>query len=110
MKETVAQEALRLLSAVPKNKWITNNFTNKEDKCCAIGHYVRLTSNNPNDYSLSNCTDTPSSMSELRIISEQYLVDYTIATVNNRQINRYQQKTPKDRVIACLKDMVKAGL
>ena len=108
MKETVAQEALRLLSAVPKNKWITDVLTNEVDKCCAIGHYTRLKSSNHNNYSPTNCSDW-SIPSSLRVVSKLYLVDYTIATVNNRSVDKYQQKTPKGRVIACLKDMIKAG-
>ncbi len=115
--ETVPQEALRLLSEIPEKEFIVNEFTNGENKCCAIGHYERLKSENPDDYSLNNCADiyTQSHGRKLRDITGEYIrqkydIHGTIAFVNNSDdVNGYNQKTPKARVIALLKDMVKDG-
>lgn len=117
-KETVAQKALRLLSTVPKSKFITSNFTDEKGKCCAVGHYQRL-QNNKNDYSKVNCSDGVGFLNDgcdLRIKSKKFLAEKynllgpSIATVNNETtVNGYTQKTIKARVIRLLKDMVKAG-
>ena len=50
MEKTLAQEALELLSSVPAEDFIRGSFTNEIDKCCAIGHYHRLKSNDPTNY------------------------------------------------------------
>jgi hypothetical protein len=55
--ETLAQKALRLISSVPQDEFMPYDFTNGENKCCVVGHYMRLTSNNPTDYSKQNCDD-----------------------------------------------------
>lgn len=114
VKETLGQKALRLLSDVPSKDFITYNFTDCIGKCCAIGHYQRLTSKDPTNYEASNCHD--SHVSELRALSRQFISDEykiysTIAHVNNRKgINGYNQAKVKDRVIALLTDMVEKGL
>lgn len=119
-KETVAQKAFRLLSAVPANEFITGDFTDGKGKCCSTGHYMRLISKNPNNYSIQNCKDGIGiwNCSTLRIKSIEFLNPFAspgpmwganIATVNNKRIFKYKQKKIKSRVIALLKDMVRAG-
>ncbi len=113
-EETIAQKALRLLSEVPKDDFITGEFTDKNGKCCAIGHYVRLTSDNPSDFSNDNCHDMWNS--DIRLLSrdfcfETYKLEITIAGVNNEDThNGYNEDNPKDRVIHLLTDMVAEGL
>lgn len=112
-EETVAQKALRLLNGVPESQFIMGKFTDREGKCCAIGHYKRLTSNNPKDYSSLNCHDDfESDLREktIQFIQEKHGLTKSIADVNNQQdINGYTQKTIKKRVVALLKQMVKEG-
>lgn len=114
-KETIAQEALRLLSTVPEDKWTTFSYTDLKEKCCAIGHYNRLKSKNQNDYSSRNCSDD-CGPDTLRQKSAEFLkavhnAEYgDLATVNNTtNINGYKQESIKERVINCLADMVKSG-
>ena len=115
MKETIAQEALRLLEPIKSTKFITDKFTNDVDCCCAIGHYARLRSGNPDDYSLYNCSDRWRNgrlrTESAKYISSQKLSPFnkSIAHVNSTPIGKYQQKTPKARSIALLKDMIKEG-
>ncbi len=118
--ETTAQKALRLLSEVPKEQFIVDDFTDNIGKCCAIGHYQRLTSKNPNDYSRENCDDSYIEIedSPIRTISEKFLLKYgmgysylSIANINNKpNINGYTEPEIKDRVIHLLEDMVAEGL
>ncbi len=111
--ETVAQKALRLLSPIPHTQFISNDFTDGKNKCCVIGHYMRLTSDNPNDYSFGNCSD--GFESDLRTESVKFLGSMLIdiSNVNNNlfsyQTHKYIQKRCKSRVIAFLKDMIKGG-
>lgn len=115
---TPSQKALKLLSQVPSKEFIIGRFTDEVGKCCAIGHLQRLTSANPNDYKTSNCFDKADSYSlKVRVLCQHYLeekhkTEYKdLSSINNgEKVNGYTQKTPKARVIAVLKDMVKEGL
>lgn len=130
---TVAQKAKELLIGIPKEQWIIGSFTNGIDKCCAIGHYQRLTSGYCTNYSFDNCSDynpytsfNPDKESVLRIISIRYfrevhnIENMSIACVNNNgdgiSNDRYKlhklgyiEDNPKDRVMHLLDDMIKAG-
>lgn len=114
-KETLAQKALRLLSEIPADKFITGDFSDGKGNCCALGHYKRLTSNNPDDYSKENCNDLTSRESKLRVLSSQFLYKKhelvaDLADVNNTEkVNGYVEADIKERVIHCLTDMVKEG-
>ncbi len=112
---TIAQHALQLLEPIPKENWQTFEYTNNEGACCLLGHYNRLTSGNPNDYSDENCWDGKGDK-ELRSATKKFLINtYQInfvdgADVNNQNnINGYIEDNPKDRCIHLLQDMVKAG-
>lgn len=113
--QTLAQQARDLLEPVSEEQWIKGKFTNGENKCCAIGHLNRLTSENPDDYSVANCTlhEKPEDSFTNILIkrSSEFLNIYTfdIAAVNNGLISTYSQSTPKERTMALLTDMVEAG-
>lgn len=116
-KETVAQEALRLLTPIPKEDFITGLFTDGGGRCCAIGHIKRLQSDNPSDYSSDNCSDAFTADIAIRTASTKYLKEVhnanwlvSIASVNNNNdINGYTEPVIKDRVIHLLNDMIAAG-
>lgn len=120
--EQVAQQALNLVKDIPEQNWITGDFTDEISKCCLHGHLTRLTSNNPNDYKYSNCSDdglneshlskllrknARAFMKEESIKSSIYIA--TSAGVNNGNVEHYNEPTPKQRSIALLNDMIKAG-
>lgn len=111
--ETTAQEALRLLKPVPSKQWCITKFVIPEKKqCCALGHWHRL-KNNKGSFQFQGWQVNEG---DLRYISERFIREKygkwdSIASVNNRpETNNYKQKSIKARVIALLKDMVKAGL
>lgn len=124
-KETIAQEALRLLKPIPPSKWLTRKFSDEKGKCCALGHYNRLHSKYKNNFKHSNCCDHFGHLelrnASMRFLTETYKVeDKDIVTVNDfggiRSYAKlgavkpvYNQKTIKGRVISLLTDMVKAG-
>ncbi len=125
--ETIAQEALRLLKDIPEEEWITDYFTNLKSKCCVIGHYTRLNSENPNDYLVTNCNDRFSG--KLRKYTTRFMKENKrfyrgndISDINNGELislqieskelksnETYKKVGPKQRVILFLEWMVKEG-
>lgn len=99
-------EAIELLTTIPEEDFIMEFYTNNVDKCCAVGHLVRLTSKDPTDYSTENCV--PSGEGEHRIginILRRHVfeeIKSSIGAVNNRETSMYTQETPKQRVLAML--------
>jgi hypothetical protein len=110
-----ATEAKELLKDIPEEQWMTGAWTNYKNKCCAIGHLVRLKSDNPMDYDLSNC----------EIVNNREVEDFAIrvstapdasgnftslSDVNDRPSLKYAEYyTPKQRVLAFLDDLIEAG-
>src|SRR5690606_26729794 len=77
----VLLEAHHLLSGVPEGDWIQGRFTDGVGKCCVIGHYTRLTSTNPSDYSAFNCSD----FGRMKLRNAyRMLAGFDLAGVNNR--------------------------
>lgn len=119
-KETVAQEALRLLKDIPSNEFLFGRYSDGHRRCCSVGHYIRLKSLDPTNYSIENCNDSLNDNSplenplELRLRSRHFLLSKKesgdIASVNNcDKIFPYNEPEIKDRVIHLLEDMVEAG-
>jgi len=114
---TIAQQALEMLNTLTPDELITHKYTNKVDKCCIMGHWLRIHSDDPKDYSIENCCRERYNMSTLRGVSVQYFINvfkipgryYDISTINNQPTKYYPQDTPYERVKALLTDMVAAG-
>ena len=124
-----ATQAKELLLPIAKEDFLKDTFTNGVDKCCAVGHLVRLTSDKPSDYTHENCSDLDfntfldigvregaedvydfARTKTNKFLLEKYDEDGNLADVNNGDfINGYNQEEPKDRVIALLDDMIKSG-
>jgi hypothetical protein len=110
----VLRRARKLFEPIPEEQWITGQFTNCSDSCCAVGHWVRLNSPNPNLYDYNNCHDYIEFGGNRRLLREvsrhvaiEMRVAGDIAGINNDQIWGYQQPTPKQRVMAFLDDAIK---
>ena len=115
-----ALEARELLLPIPKDEFLTGKFTDYEGKCCAIGHLVRLKSEDPSNYD-QELTDGRWCLDEceVEIFAREKVTEYNgekhnqyedLAAVNNRtEVNGYTQDNPKDRVIALLNDMIADG-
>lgn len=111
-----AKDVKELLEPIPTEDFIINKYSNGKDKCCAIGHIVRLSSKDPNDYSHENCTLNQIDMDD-RIFkfirNDTLLYNYLfnelyedISKVNNIKVKTYDQEQPKERVMAMLEDMI----
>lgn len=110
-----AQEAYNLLEPIPEEKFMRSFFTDGRSACCAAGHLIRLTSDNPKDYSLKNCVDIGHSpvITFIRDTTGYFLTEVKkvngfvdLATVNNAKLNGYNEDTCKARVLHLLKDMI----
>ena len=54
----IVKEAIQILKPIHGREWITHAFTyDDEEKCCVIGHYTRLNSDDPSNYFFKNCSD-----------------------------------------------------
>lgn len=112
-KETI-QDAITKINAIPSENFITSEFSDGIDKCCVVGHLNRLSSENPENYSIKNCSDSLNNQNPLRILSIKFLQGVKsgfwvsdLSSVNNGKTKTYKQKTPKERSLACLEDMLK---
>ena len=112
--ETIAQEAKRLLEPIPEEQWTDEHgYSDGVSKCCALGHWNRLHSSNPNNYNTINCANGNAD-NQMADIGDAFFNDplfgyYKIAEVNDGVDDRYPQSTPKQRIMALLDDMIAAG-
>lgn len=127
-----ATQALALIMDIPTEDIIIGKFTDTISKCCPIGHLQRLSSDDPTDYSLSNCADVkgfesmfggPDTGSPIRVLSHKYAASLEtpltyindrhqhvdLAAINNGRVAEYQQPTPKERTVQFLTDMIAGG-
>lgn len=118
MKITKAQitKAIAFLETIPEKGWCvmaqTKDFDPKNvGKChCVIGHL----SVNPNSpfYKKSHidefctCTDEAFGIQLSRYVDDR--VGDNIAHINNWGNDKYKQRSPKKRVLACLNDLIKS--
>lgn len=105
--ETLAQEARRVLSLIPDYRWCTGLFHDTiTGQACALGHF--------NYYQEKDYSDNkPLRQASAKYLEERGIFLVDIASVNNGDIcivnHFYPQETPKQRTIALLDDMIKAG-
>jgi hypothetical protein len=100
----LARKVLAKIRPIPENKFIESMFTNGKDKCCVIGHLERI-SKNPQDFSMRNCSDrdfnNPARSLEYR--------GNSLVLVNNHRSDNYPQESPKKRVLAFLRDILRSN-
>jgi len=102
----LAKKALDLLKPIKPKNWLIGNFTNEIDSCCAIGHFLRLTSDDPNDYSDYNCSDLGFNAKAKSSLRQLSVKNWGLAGVNNTESKEFKQKTPKARVMSFLKQII----
>ena len=109
-----AAEALKMVEGIPAEQFIAGMDTDGVEKCCFLGHYSRVTSDNPNDYSSANCEGGRYSKiceaSQLYLQKEHCMKYTSIADINDgNKYYPYTEMKIKDRLIHFLTDMIKAG-
>jgi len=122
-----AKEAKELLQPIPNEDFIRNKYSDEIGKCCAVGHLIRLKSEDPSDFSIENCTDwsgtflfnpEPEVGKFVReecqnfLFKKHKILSCDLASVNNyNNINGYgyDDENIKNRVMKLLDDMIEAG-
>lgn len=114
---TITQKALSLLETVPAEAFMTGEFTDGRNKCDAFGHFNRLISKNPNDYSYVNCEGmfgaTEKESNEFLEATRKYfkmigsnrktIVDF------NDSLTRYNPEAIKIEILRLLNAMIEKG-
>lgn len=103
-KETLAEEALRILEPIPEDHWCTGWYSNSSGHHCALGWMGHAKNVKP------QTTRFPISdrvMEFLKSRGVKYCLGIT--EVNDGELKLYPQTTAKQRIIALLQDMIKAG-
>jgi hypothetical protein len=119
---SIVKEAYNLFKDIPEEEWLAGDFTDKKSKCCVIGHWIRLHSDNPKEYAFWNCSDfnpySNNGKTNFRdhldnLIIEKYnpLRNWenpysSLAQINNEKTGHFQQETPKQRVIALFEELL----
>jgi len=107
----VLMQAEGLLKEVKPSEWMTEMFSDCNSKCCALGHYSRLTSEDPSNYGMDNCIARVNILrtASLVVMKEMSCEDGDIATINNGDWFDcgFKQKTPKGRTMAFLRKGIK---
>jgi len=93
---------IRKFEAIPEDRWTTGVLHSASDRRCALGHCVDESSSfdGPVYAALLNLSWRACETSRLP----------TIISVNDGYSVRYQQPTPRARVLAWLRDAKEAGL
>lgn len=86
--------------AIPEELWCAGSFSDNQGRCCAYGH-LRARKGEPSFMAIQGLLD-------LCIGVTKHIG--TVVTANDKQTVRYPQETPKQRVLAWLRDAKKAGL
>jgi hypothetical protein len=109
----VLKKARELFGPIPEDQWITGRFTDESNSCCAVGHWVRLTGDNPSDYITWNCDDLDRRNRRRRALRDasqrvaSAMGTYEdISVINNYSTPKYRRPTPKQRVTAFLDDAI----
>lgn len=83
---------IQKFEAIPEERWITRRFVDAEGRCCAYGHCGINT--------VIRQTAEAKSLSDLFSRS-----GIPVLVVNDGRDFRYQQSTPKQRILAALRDL-----
>jgi len=87
---------IRKFEAIPEDKWCDDGSFRKDGKACAYGHCKGDGAASPEGSALGNIWDA---------FSPHYDYDGGIAYINDGKNDKYQQPTPKQRVLAALYDV-----
>ena len=104
-----AQYFIDMLSDIPDNKWCTKKYVKNEgtdaQQCCFYGHLGVRSGSRMNE--TKRLEDL---LSMLKIYRDNVGFVRSLSSINDGESMTYNQKTPKERMIAFFTDMKAAGL
>lgn len=85
--------------AIPEDEWCTQLYVNENNQCCALGHCgVTFEKGSVEGITLNTLS--------IKALNSPNTGNYmSIINVNDGEHPKYQQDTPKQRVLAFLKDL-----
>lgn len=103
----VVKEAHDLLSIVPEKDWIIERFITTSGKCCAEGHYNRLSNGlKIDEFTKINDLCADGVLTNAVSVLSYRKFDYALYHVNDYGTLKFNQPTPKQRVLALLEELV----
>lgn len=106
------------MSNIPDENWLTGNFSDGENKCCAKGHLIRLLGEEPTNFSFKNCSPNGAGWREVSKLEDnmrkftynRWNKSVGMISVNDNSLsNMYNDETPKGRILHVLRDMHNSG-
>ena len=82
---------IKKFEAIPEDRWTTDDYMDDAGRCCAFGHC-----------GVRHLKPTPYSEEADSLAS---LLQHCTAAINDGQDDRYKQPTPKQRILAALRDV-----
>jgi len=99
-----AQYFIDKFEAIPEEKWTTHTQIDHDGKRCALGHFLPAEYRNINDW-YSGSIICGSHTEEGKAMARLFGGEFCIAKINNGGDPKYQQATPKQRILAALRDV-----
>lgn len=87
MKRYTVDYFIKKFSAIPENMWIVGSFGSPGRPRCALGH----------------CLDNTKEVESLQNLMKNFACYAT--SINDNKDSKYQQSTPKQRILAALYDI-----
>lgn len=81
------------LAAIPDKLWCSGSLVDDVGRCCVLGHCGRSGANSPEGHALE------------KLFPSRYYGKLLVARINDGEDPRYQQRTPKARILAALRDL-----
>lgn len=96
---------LRKFEAIPEDKWCVDTFQDENGRCCAQGFCGFNTWNAVVlwDWAKYNKKVNHEGVELVRLFSKY--TGYQVAEINNYTYHKYNQDTPKQRILAALRDI-----
>ena len=116
MSQTIAQQALDILTPIPVDHFITGKYSGNDGYNgqfhCAMGFFnLAVNKNDHPTYAVHSDVEFVLRKASREFIrSKGILGSADIIVVNDRPVGEYNESNPKDRVIHLLNDMIAAGL
>lgn len=98
-----AQYFIDKFEAIPEEKWTEFVQIDNHGKRCALGHFLPSEYRNTKDW-INGGYNCGAQTVEGKALTKIFGDAYTIASINNGQYPRYNQPTPKQRILAALRD------
>lgn len=108
--ELTLQELRDKFEEIPEQNWIIGSLGHYRNECCCMfGHYDRLSGLKCRDLEFL-LRKSPFGLAADKFIKEHLKLKLDAYLINDHMVGGYTQYSIKQRVLAFLDDMIKAGI